>query len=358
MARVLVAFANKSSMDMSRRITRKHRQLAEQGKFGGGGKTPYGFEDDRVTINPGEAEIIREMAQRVLAGESLASICKSLDARGVRTRTGIPWRRTVVKSILLTPRIAGLRIYRNSLLLDDNGEPVRGQWEPILDVPTWEAVGEILTNPERNSHRGVDRKYLLSGFLRCKCGERMYGVARKGVRHYICHPERGCGNTYRRAEPIEEHITELVLRYLEREAVDSESISSEVALNMQSIDRSIAEAEKSLAALINEWNEGRMSDQVFFAAQGKREATLTALRRQRAKSRKIHAPVGQGVRQIWAASNLSQRRAILAEVLLAIRVLPKPHSAPRSFDPDYYVPVWSEDDSDGPGELETVEAQR
>jgi DNA invertase Pin-like site-specific DNA recombinase len=50
MARVLIAFANKSSMDMSRRITRKKRQLAEQGMYGGGGKRGYGYEEDRVTI--------------------------------------------------------------------------------------------------------------------------------------------------------------------------------------------------------------------------------------------------------------------------------------------------------------------
>src|SRR5215203_3802205 len=42
MARVLIAFANKSSMDMSRRIKRKQLELAQHGKVSGGGWKPYG----------------------------------------------------------------------------------------------------------------------------------------------------------------------------------------------------------------------------------------------------------------------------------------------------------------------------
>ena len=83
---------------------------------------------------------------------------------------------------------------------------------------------------------------------------------------------------------------------------------------------------------------------LFFAAQAKKEASVTALSRQRAKRPQIHAPVGQGVRQIWEAANLSQRRAILSEVLVGVKVLPKPNSAPKKFLAEYYVPLWKTDD--------------
>jgi DNA invertase Pin-like site-specific DNA recombinase len=82
LARVMVAFANKSNMDMSRRITRKKRQMAEHGIYGGGGKRAYGYDADRVTVRPDEAKIMQKAAQRVLAGESLTSICKSFNERG------------------------------------------------------------------------------------------------------------------------------------------------------------------------------------------------------------------------------------------------------------------------------------
>jgi site-specific DNA recombinase len=87
-----------------------------------------------------------------------------------------------------------------------------------------------------------------------------------------------------------------------------------------------------------------MSDAVFFAAQTKKEASLTTLRRQRAKRRQIHAPVGEGVREVWTNANLSQRRTILSEVLVGVKVLPKPRTAPKRFDPAYYLPIWREGD--------------
>jgi site-specific DNA recombinase len=340
MARVLVAFANKSSMDMSRRITRKKRQLAEQGMYGGGGKRGYGYEEDRVTIKPDEAKIIQEAAQRVLAGESLTSICRNFNERGISTTSDTPWRRNTLRGLLKAARIAGLREYRGVVMLADEGSPVKAQWEPIIDVATWEAVTEILDDPSRINRRR-DGKYLLSGFLRCRCSSKMFGVSIRGTRRYRCHQDWGCGQTVRMADPLDDHITELVLRYLERQSVVEEA---NVNQSVDSVDIAITEAERSLAALINEWNEGRMSDAVFFAAQAKKEASLTVLRKQRASRRQIHAPTGAGVRQIWGAANLSQRRAILSEVLVGVKVLPKPNSAPKRFDPQYYVPLWREGD--------------
>jgi site-specific DNA recombinase len=339
MARLMVNFASKSSADMSRRIRRKKLEQAQLGKPSGGGKRGYGYEDDRLTVLPDEAKIIQEAAQRVLAGESLTSICHSLNQRCIATTSATPWRRNTLRGVLVAPRIAGLREYRGAVMMGDDG-PVKAQWEPIVDVAIWEAVQEILTDPTR-LNRSRDNKYLLSGFLRCPCSCKMFGVYIRGARKYRCHQDWGCGRTTRMAAPIDEHITELVLRYLEQQQV---TVPEDVTENDDPVTQTITVAEKSLAALINEWNEGRMSDAVFFAAQAKKEASLAALRQQRAKGRRSHAPTGPAVRDLWANANLSQRRAILSEVLIGVKVLPKPNSAPKRFDPQYYEPIWREAD--------------
>ncbi|MET9124292.1 hypothetical protein [Streptomyces sp. NPDC004528] len=62
MARLMVAFANKSSHDASRRIQRKHLELARQGKSSGG-PAPYGWQKDGRKADPAAAEHIR-IAQR------------------------------------------------------------------------------------------------------------------------------------------------------------------------------------------------------------------------------------------------------------------------------------------------------
>ena len=63
MARILGAVARKESDDKSRRIKRKHEELAKAGKVSGGGTRPYGYEADRMTIRKDEAAVIREAAE-------------------------------------------------------------------------------------------------------------------------------------------------------------------------------------------------------------------------------------------------------------------------------------------------------
>jgi hypothetical protein len=56
-----------------------------------GGARPNGFEPDRVTSRPDEAEHVRDAARRVLAGESLRSIVLDPTRRGILT----PFRQPV-----------------------------------------------------------------------------------------------------------------------------------------------------------------------------------------------------------------------------------------------------------------------
>src|SRR5688572_8968029 len=78
-ARIMGAVAAKSSDDMSRRLRRKAQELARNGRPSGGGSRPFGFEPDRVTVRESEAQIIRELADRLLAGETLRALATDLN---------------------------------------------------------------------------------------------------------------------------------------------------------------------------------------------------------------------------------------------------------------------------------------
>jgi site-specific DNA recombinase len=62
--------------------------MARNGQGKGGGSRPFGYDKDRVTIRESEAELIREAATRVLAGEGLRSVVKDFERRGIRTVSG------------------------------------------------------------------------------------------------------------------------------------------------------------------------------------------------------------------------------------------------------------------------------
>ena len=151
MARIMVAFANKSSMDTSRRVRRKHLELAQTGVPIGGWR-PFGYLADRRTLDTREAGLIRQASADVIAGVGLHTICRHWNEEGVLTTAGNLWRKQVLKSMLVSPRIAGYRVYRGGIAHDEAGNPVRGLIEPILDLATWEKVKpccKILNAPAR-----------------------------------------------------------------------------------------------------------------------------------------------------------------------------------------------------------------
>ena len=156
MARIEGAIARRESDGKSRRIRRKAAQLAQEGKVGGGGHRPFGFEADRVTICESEAALIRDAAKRLLAGEAQGSILRDWEARGVETPTGkTKWAPSVFRRMMRSARIAGIREHR--------GEEVgSAEWDSIIDEATHRRLLERLKGT--GAARGYrERRYMLTG---------------------------------------------------------------------------------------------------------------------------------------------------------------------------------------------------
>lgn len=208
MARVMVAIANKSSRDTSRRVARKHEQLAAEGKPGGGGIRAYGYARDGIQIEPAEAAIIRETAERIIGGWSLYKISEDLNARNVPTVRGGPWQSRSVKTMITKPRVAGLRALRGEVV----GEAV---WEPILDQATWTAVCDVLAQRAGSSSNRLT--HWLSGVLYCGlCDTLLTGSTGNGSTRYWCAPWRnsGCGKIAINAAGAEGEVERQVIEYL------------------------------------------------------------------------------------------------------------------------------------------------
>ena len=82
--------------DIQEKILEKHRELADDGYFHGG-SAPFGYRavqtspDARhkntvLEIVPAEAALIREAAERILSGATLAEVCRDWNKRGLRAR--------------------------------------------------------------------------------------------------------------------------------------------------------------------------------------------------------------------------------------------------------------------------------
>ncbi|VXC32011.1 hypothetical protein ARTHRO9AX_270002 [Arthrobacter sp. 9AX] len=122
MARILAAIASKESGRKSQRLQRKARQLAEQGLPNGGHHRPFGYEQDRMTVNEAEAEILRQAVARFLAGESSRSICSWLNEEGVQTTAGGSWQTMTLNALLKSARSLGCGSTKASWLRTLNGQ--------------------------------------------------------------------------------------------------------------------------------------------------------------------------------------------------------------------------------------------
>lgn len=251
MARVMVAVANKSSRDTSRRIRRKQEEMAEQGLYAGGGARRYGFERDGVTVKDDEADAIREAARRVLAGESVTAICKDFDERLILPVKAARWSSKTMLDLLRSGRIAGLRVHRGEIVGP-------AAWPAILDRATWDAV--VATLAARS--RGAGKPSLIrwcNGLLFCgRCDAPLVAAtaATAGSWRYWCSTERGgCGKIAINGPGVEHEVERQVLDYLRRPDVAQRLSNAASSQGAQRARKDLADDEQQLKQLARMWAE-------------------------------------------------------------------------------------------------------
>jgi hypothetical protein len=339
-ARILGSVAAKESDDKSRRIRRKMEELARNGQNGGGGTRPFGFESDRVTVRPDEARVIRELADRLLAGESVRSLCRDLERRSVLTPTGRPWVPTSLTRMLRSARISGQREHRGEIV-------AKAVWDQIIPPEQTAQIRAILDDPARRNRR-PPQSYMLKGLLRCgRCGATLVSRPRDdGERRYVCARGpgfAGCGKTYVLAEPLEEFVTEAVLialdtpdlaravRGAQDDAADEWQQTAD-AVEAQLEELAVAYANRSIS--MREW----------LAAREPLQTQLDEARRQLSRSANTGSAarqLGRGklLRKRWADLSVEERHAVISAVLAHVEVGPGRRGLNR-FDPDRFRLVW------------------
>lgn len=213
-ARQLGAVARYEVEHMIERQLSAKAQAAAAGRWKGG-RRPFGYEADGVTVRPIEATAATRAAEQVLAGRSLSALAREFNSGGIATSTGREWTPTEVKRMLIRPRNAGLMEHRGQIIGD-------AEWPAILDRDTWFAVRAVLTAPERRTNAGSEARWLLSGIALCGvCADgTTVKIARIGTASgqvaYSCRRSR---HMVKDAPRVEEYVTEIVAGRLRRSDV-------------------------------------------------------------------------------------------------------------------------------------------
>lgn len=328
MARVMVAIANKSSRDTSRRVSRAHKESAVRGQFGGGLRR-MGYTSTADAVVPQEAKEIAWAYQHVAAGGTLESVCRRWRKTLGKGPLGGEITGVQVRDVLMRGMNAGLSFYK--------GKEV-GEMDPsiprLIDVDTWRTVNAILSDPSRRTTVGKPPKSLLSPVMRCgKCGFRMGSAyrRRKRITKAESHKERDpiyrcrqCGNS-RHRERFDEVITQLVGQYLEnnskalKKPTPAATGPDEGALEVERLRERLIDLGELVAA-------GDLDPADYAIAATRIRERLAAVEKALVKRSRRPATAAlvakEDIRQTWESLSTDDKRAVLVEIIEVITVGP------------------------------------
>jgi len=317
------------SYRLSDRVCRGKRAKAMNGQLDNAGwqDRPFGWEPDCITQRPAEVAILREVAARILRGESQDVIAADLNARGITTTQGKPWQQQRLRELLLRERNRGNLEHCGVIVAQLPGEPV-------IDNDTFDRIAAKYA--ARRTGRPYTRTYAASGTAVCgTCHLPLTGrpVPRRRpypdgsvAREYRCCKRAGtpaCGTVAIDQRALDAAARELAITILSdpRHAAQVEAAAARRAEEATALDNLIADAEQTALAMGDRLGRGEITLARHDAVVGPLDGRLADLRAKREALNGGPAgpvPAAQP-RAAWAArwdaAEPAERRSLLAMAL-------------------------------------------
>jgi site-specific DNA recombinase len=280
---------------------------------------------DGQPVEDSPAAIVREIYARVIAGDSITSIRKDLNARGIHTRQGYQWHNKTVRFIAMSPTYIAKRVYQVGEGIDEDRvkavlPDVEVKWPALIDEESYWAAYRILSDPARKISKPHRSQHLLSALARCDvCGgplafKRPSQARQKGGPTYFC-AHKACTGIY--SQPLDAYVEGVVLDWLADPRVVAHLTRVDDSTAAAQARADIEQLRVELAALYRDVQAGRISPTIADAAergllarideaeQRLQAATLPAV---------LRGHIGPQARAGWQALSLAQRRQIIAAV--------------------------------------------
>jgi len=366
-ASVLAEVARMEADNTAARVRSSISTLKKSRRYSGG-VVPFGYRTAPAPDGPGrilepaphEAAILRELADRVLDGESVARLAVELNKRGVPTTRSAyrkaaaegrdlddldrgRWKATTLRVVLTGDHLLGRVTHKGAAITDSHGLPEQ-VWEPVLDLATVTRLRARLGSP--NTPTGKPRRVraarLLSGLVFCAhCGRKCYVRTSGGYPIYGCPANAyggECPQPRITATGLDDFVTERFLGVVGDwpEVEEVEVVS----------DAGTSGALADVEAALQEASAALMADDADVPALFRR---LEALKARRAELREIPSSVsvevrktGRTRREAWEATeDLDKRRALLEKDILQVEISMRAVHG-KKFDPARVAIRWDD----------------
>lgn len=341
-ARQLGAVARYEVEHAAERQRAKRLQKARAGEYLGG-RRPFGYESDGVTIREAEAAEIRRCTKAVLSGVSLRSLATGLNDRGVATSTGSTWNALSLRDVLIRERNAGLMRYQGEVIHRD-GEPVQAEWDAIVPEDTWRGVRAVLTDrSRRTSPLTTGRRWLGSGLYRCGvCGDgttcHVTRNSGRGARpDYVCSKVK---HVSRSVESVDDYVIGTVLARLRRP--DVADLLAPPAPDTSALHVEATALRERLTELSRLFADGMVDASQLAEGSTAIRGKLSAVEGRIADANSgtvLGEFAGRDPADVWADLDLDRRRAVV-DTLVAVTILVSPKGRPAGWQPgmSYFRP--------------------
>lgn len=324
----------------------RQRRAAEQAAAAGkraGGRRPFGYDRDGMTVRPDEAAAVSSAFNLYLGGTPLAEIAREWNSQGFTTgqsRRGenagqpSPWTRSSVRDVLSSPRYMGKRAHKGEIVAN-------ALWPALVREETWRAAQAILAR-RAGQQTPSAAKYMLSGIGRCGvCGGKIHAgaTARRGVRGYRC--AESTGHFSRMADPVEECVVRTITARLALPDA-THVLTDTTSPDLPELRAEATALRERLTALATDFAEGELTSQQLRAASTRINEKLAAAEDAMADAGRVDllGPLirAENVRNEWDKLRSSQQRAVI-DALATITLHP-PGRGRRIFDPDTVTIEW------------------
>lgn len=338
MFRTFISMAKAETETMSLRIRRKAREIAGTGRPNGGGIRSFGLTADRLRVVPEEAILVREAADRILAGESVHSIVVDWLGRGIRTPAGRKWEASSLKRMLIAPRIVGDRSH-HGLVVGTGVIPA------LLARDTWDRVRAVLSARNGPAGARVVRRHVLTGLAVCgRCYAKL--VARpdaRGTTRYCCMAVRGCGGLVVAAKYLEPLVVEALMQRLDSPAFRA-ALEARAGRNGTSVDLAALRGDEDALAEASEdyYVRRTLPKPEYQRVREALERRIEAARRKLAAASStagLARVTGMDVRSEWERRPVAWRHELAALFVARVIVNPAPRRGTR-FDPKRVDVEW------------------
>ncbi len=213
---LLASFAQAESDSISTNVKWATRKRFAEG-IPNGHKATFGYswDGEMFRIIPEQGEIVKQIFERYLAGESGYSIAKALKKDGIVGQSGGPMAESTIKDILSNPAYTGTMVLQKNYFTENHvrkknrGElpqyVVEGMFEPLVSKEDFERAQIIR---QRRAEACPNTKAVptrFSGLM--KCGNCGCGISRRtsdGKKRWVCNTRERKGMKVCGLRPLSE----------------------------------------------------------------------------------------------------------------------------------------------------------